>query len=151
VIRSSAVSILLASTIGVSACDKASSCEAVFECNLKGGGRVSLCDLGKELRLVYVRPGDEQLTLTIPRIKATTHQWDGTGQSSAYSVSLVDRQDRYTVFQSVEQRSPEGEADAEPEIVPVGGLTIDSGKQTHEFKCVDDSMHSALEGIPLRS
>ncbi|WP_448479887.1 hypothetical protein [Pseudoxanthomonas mexicana] len=115
----------------------------IFSCTTAKKKYVEVCDRGSNISYSFGKPGSKpELSLSIPRSSATTHQWDGMGPMK-YTVNIPNGNTVYSVFWSA-ARDPEA---AEP--VSAGVDVLINGSSAATVMCNPDTAVQNMEEIDL--
>ncbi len=121
-------------------CDPGSA--TVFHCTTTKGKVLQLCDAGKTMVYSFGLPQrTPDIVLRVPRARASTWQWNGTGPSMSYSVNIPNGNTTYSVFWSVDRMTDE-------HPISAGVHVTINGKHAATVSCVGE-VQQALEGIDL--
>lgn len=119
--------------------------KTIFACTTTKGKAVEVCDSGETLQYSFGRKGEApELAISVPRSKASTFQWDGTGSRMTYSVQIPNGNTVYEVFTAVDRMSDQHEMAA--------GINVEvAGKHAATLICQVDTVVHDIEGIALKA
>jgi hypothetical protein len=135
------ITALLVSPSAFAAC--ASPADTWFSCITEAAKRIELCNEKTKVRYTFGPiNGAAEITLLVPKEKASTSQPDGQGRSYSYAVYIPSGKTIYTVFWGYDRRSEEHEVEAGVHVTtPKGNLTtvycLASGDITNSLDSVD--------------
>jgi hypothetical protein len=112
-IKSSSVCIiaLLVASDAFAAC--ASQADTWFACTTKAAKRIELCNEKTKVRYTFgPKNGVPEITLVVPKEKASTSQPDGQGRWISYAVYIPNGKTIYSVFWGYDRRSDEDDVEA---------------------------------------
>lgn len=117
--------------------------KTLFHCKTRNGKEVFVCDAGKTLYYSFGMPGAKaELSLSIPRERASTSQWKGIGRWIYYSVTIPNGHTNYSVFTSLDRMSESHDFDA--------GVSVTVGdEEIARIDCVEPIVHQ-IEGVDLQ-
>lgn len=130
--------------------DAGSTCKpgavTLFFCTTAKGKRIQLCDEGKTLEYSFGHPDKQpEIVVRVPRVKATTTQWQGIGRFKSESVEIPNGKTIYSVFFGADLVSEEHPIEA-------GVNVLVNGEHKATVKCGDvDKIITNLEGVELKA
>lgn len=131
---------LLSSGSAFATCPNSS--KTVFQCTTNNNKVVQVCDAGKTIKYAFGKTNaSPELTLSVPRNKVTTYQWDGIGRYINYTVNIPNGKTIYQVSHSLDKHTQEESA----------GISVTSnGKSLAEIPCnLNKKIINRMEGINL--
>ncbi|MGZ8984690.1 MAG: hypothetical protein ACXW11_12215 [Methylotenera sp.] len=121
----------------------ASLADTWFSCATKAEKRIELCNEKTKIRYTFGPiNGKAEITLLVPKEKASTSQPDGQGRWYSYAVDIPNGKTIYTVFWGYDRRSEENDVEAGVHVTtPNGDLPtvycLASGEITNNLDGVD--------------
>lgn len=116
----------------------------VFSCTTPKAKLIEVCDLGKTISYSFGPAGKPEISLQVPRARATTRQWDGVGRSISYSVDVPNGKTVYSVFWAVDRMEEAHDIFAGVEVVA-------NGKSLATVSCnPQQDIVQKIEGIDLK-
>ena len=117
--------------------------DTLFACTTRNGKRVQVCDAGETINYRFGRPGKPpEMSLDVPRERASTWQWPGVGRTTTYSVILPSGDKSYTVYSSFDRLADKLEFEY--------GIHVQvRGRQVANLLCRADDVIDNLEGVDL--
>ncbi len=117
--------------------------DTLFACTTRNGKQVQVCDAGETINYRFGRPGKPpEMSLDVPRERASTWQWPGVGRTTTYSVTLPNGDTSYTVCSSFDRLADELEFEY--------GIHVEvRGRQVANLRCRGDDVIDNLEGVDL--
>lgn len=124
-------------------CEKGT--KTIFSCKVKKSGKLlEVCDANKNIQYSFGKPNKKpELSLSIPRNKASTYQWNGIGSHYNYSVFIPNDKVVYEVFWSANRMSEEHEISA-------GVLVNKKEKILATIYCINKTIINNMEGVTLK-
>ena len=116
----------------------------IFSCTTTKQMYVEVCDARKTISYAFGKKGAKpEMALSVPRVLATTHQWNGMGRYITYAVNIPNGKTIYSVFTSFD-KSDDLSVDA--------GVNVETnGKRVATVKCKPETVQHNIEGIDLRA
>lgn len=118
--------------------------KTVFACTTTKGKVVAVCDAGNTLQYRFGSPEETpEMTLSVPRAKASTLQWNGRESPMTYSVQIPNGNTVYEVFVSTDRVGDSHKS--------TSGINVTiAGKHRATLTCQGDTLRQDLEGILLK-
>lgn len=115
--------------------------QLVFSCVTKKGKKIEVCDKKSAIEYSFGKLNTKpEISINIPRNKATTFQWDGMGPMS-YSVNIPNKNTIYNIFWSMDRMSDE-------HTIQAGVNVFIDEKFAATVECATQ-IESNMEGIDL--
>lgn len=93
----------IASTFSAGAWADCSSAKTVFQCTTANNKMIQVCDSDKNITYSFGKHGSPELSVSNPRNKVKTYQWDGFGRNENYAVIIPNGSTFYRVFERVDK------------------------------------------------
>lgn len=141
------ISALIITGLGLLATGAMAGCpsekKTVFSCTTPKAKIIEVCDLDKNIGYSFGPAGKPELSFQVPRIQASTRQWEGVGSTISYSVDVPNGKTVYSVFWAADRASDAHEI--------VGGVeVVINGKSVATVSCDPrKKMVQNMEGIEL--
>ncbi|MFM2479512.1 hypothetical protein [Celerinatantimonas sp. MCCC 1A17872] len=118
--------------------------EVIFSCNTTHNKKIEVKDSGAYIQYKFgINLDKPELSLSVPREKASTGQWNGVGRDMEYEVTIPNGNTNYTVFFSVDKSSAEHTKTA-------GVRVLANDKYITTVYCRSSTLIQSLEGINLK-
>lgn len=117
--------------------------KTLFACSTTNDKQVQVCDAGRSIGYTFGRPGRApELALDVPRNRASTYQWPGTGRTTTYSLSVPNGDTTYTVYSTFDRLADTLDFQH--------GIQVEvRGQQVANLHCREPGLIDNLEGVDL--
>lgn len=117
--------------------------KTLFACSTTNGKQVQVCDAGRSIGYTFGRPGRApELALDVPRNRASTYQWPGTGRTTTYSLSVPNGDTTYTVYSTFDRLADTLDFQH--------GIQVEvRDQQVANLRCREPGLIDNLEGVDL--
>ena len=120
--------------------------KTVFHCTTTNNKQIEVCDAGKTISYSFGKHSKKpELTISVPRHKATTFQWHGIGRHINYSVSIPNGSYMYSVYTSIDKLEED-----EAKGFEAGVMVEKNNQHLVTVICRDDTVIDDIQGIDLQ-
>jgi hypothetical protein len=123
------------------------NCDAnktLFFCNTVKGKQIEVCDAGDTINYSFGKKQKTEMSIKVPRDKASTYQWDGMSSSISYAIDIPNGDTTYTVFFNADRISDE-------HAIQAGVNVLVNKNLVTTVNCTDDNkLINNLEGVNLK-
>jgi hypothetical protein len=117
------ITALLVASDAFAAC--ASQADTWFSCTTKAAKRIELCNEKTKVRYTFgPKNGAAEITLSVPKEKASTSQPDGIGRWESYAVDIPNGKTVYSVFWGSDRLSAKHDVEAGVHVTTSKGNLI---------------------------
>jgi len=119
-----------------------SSSTTIFSCTTSNNKIIQVCDAKKSISYTFGRTNQPELSISVPRNRASTYQWSGFGRNMNYTVNIPNGSTTYRVFSNIDKFDEYSGAGVEVE---------QNGNLLATVKCDESKpLINNIEGINLK-